>query len=207
MLIPLLNFSMLFISGTLFAGLYIPSLMPAKLAEQYGPNAWKLCDRLRTIGTIFMVIQLLTMILWLWFPIPQLAWPIFFNPWIGYTIGLLIFFITLPIVYKGLKESGSEAKTPSTETKMFGGIYNYIRHPQTLGEMSWYFVTVFVVNSLFLLLYAFIFILIYLPIMITVEEKDLIRRFGDEYRQYQQRTGALLPKLRKRYDSNLTEAD
>ncbi len=193
---------MLFISGALFAGFYIPSLMPAKLAEKRGPNAWKLCERFRTIGTIFMVIQLFTMFLWLWFPVPQLAWLIFFNPWIGYAIAFIIFFSTLPIVYKGLKESGDEAKTPSTKTKMFGGIYNYIRHPQTLGEMSWYFVLVFVVNSLFLLVYTFIFILIYLPIMIYVEEKDLIRRFGDEYCEYQQRTGALFPKLKKRNDSN-----
>ena len=200
MLIPWLNLALLLISSALFAVFYIPSLMPVKLAEKRGPNAWKLCEQLRTIGTIFMVIQLFNMILWLWFPVLELSWPIFFNPWIGYAVALIIFFSTLPIVYKGLRESGAEAKTPSTESKMFGGIYNHIRHPQTLGEMSWYLVVVFVVNSLFLLVYAFIFILIYLPIMIHVEEEDLIKRFGDEYREYQKRTGAIFPKLRKPKD-------
>jgi protein-S-isoprenylcysteine O-methyltransferase Ste14 len=210
-LIPWLNLIILFISSTLFAGFYIPSLMPAKFAEKRGPKAWEICEHIRIIGTIFLVIQLINMVLWLWFPVPELAWPIFLNPWIGYAIALIIFFSTFPIWIKGLKDSGEEAKTPSTKSKMFEGIYNHIRHPQTLGEMSWYFVLVFMVNSLFLLIFTIVFVLVYLPIMIHIEEMDLIRRFGDEYRKYQQRTGALFPKLKKNklrnYQKESTEAE
>ena len=33
-----------------------------------------------------------------------------------------------------MKDAGSESLHPSKETVMYGGIYNYIRHPQALGE-------------------------------------------------------------------------
>jgi protein-S-isoprenylcysteine O-methyltransferase Ste14 len=41
------------------------------------------------------------------------------------------------------------------------------------------------------------YILIYTPIMIYFEERDLVKRFGDEYRQYQKEVGVLLPKLKR----------
>jgi protein-S-isoprenylcysteine O-methyltransferase Ste14 len=43
-----------------------------------------------------------------------------------------------------------------------------------------------------------IYIIVYVPIMIHYEEKDLIRRFGEKYREYQKSTGALFPKIRKK---------
>ena len=53
----------------------------------------------------------------------------------------------------------------------------------------------FIVNSWFLLLLMIVFVLVYTPIMIYYEEKDLLR-FGDDYRDYQKRTGALFPVIR-----------
>jgi len=55
-------------------------------------------------------------------------------------------------------------------------------------------------NSLFLTIWAIIMIIIVTPIIIHYEEKDLIKRFGDEYREYQRRTGAVIPKLKKLKD-------
>jgi len=105
--------------------------------------------------------------------------------------------IPLPILVKGLRDAGSECSTPSPETQMFRGIYQHIRHPQTLGEISWFIAAPVFVNSLFLLIAISFFLIIYIPAMLYVEERDLIRRFGDAYREYQKRTGALIPKLRK----------
>lgn len=195
LLLPWLNFSLLIVSLILFAGFYIPSLMPAKLAEIRGETAWKLCERLRIIGTIFMVVALIAILLWLWFPFPHLAGLIHPNPWVGIILGLLVFLISLPIWIKGIKDAGAECKTPSKKSKMFGGIYNYIRHPQTLGEISWFIAGTLFVNSFFLLILILLFLLIYLPIMLHVEEQDLIKRFGQEYINYREKTGALIPKF------------
>jgi protein-S-isoprenylcysteine O-methyltransferase Ste14 len=58
------------------------------------------------------------------------------------------------------------------------------------------------VNSWFLVIIMILFNIIYIPIMIHYEEEDLIRRFGEDYKQYQKITGALFPKLRKRSEQN-----
>ncbi|MFX0168537.1 MAG: NnrU family protein [Candidatus Hodarchaeota archaeon] len=197
MLVSWINLLLLFFSLAFFAGFYIPSLQPARRAETAGNKAWKQCKTLRTIGTIFMVVALITIFLWIWLPIPELAWSIHSDPWIGSILAVIIFIITFPIWLKGLKDSGPESITPSPNTKMFRGIYQYIRHPQTLGEISWFIALPLLVNSFFLLIVTTIFLLFYTPTMLYVEERDLIRRFGDAYREYKEQTGALFPKFRK----------
>ena len=101
---------------------------------------------------------------------------------------------------KGVLDAGSETVEPSKTTKMYGGIYNYIRHPQTIGEMPWFIIIALFLNSLFLVIWSTTMILIVSPIIMYFEEKDLIERFGDAYREYQKRTGAVFPKLRKSKD-------
>lgn len=97
-----------------------------------------------------------------------------------------------------MRHAGSESLTPSEETQMYGGIYKHIRHPQTVGEFPTFVAIAFILNSWFLVIITALFIVIYIPIMIYYEEKDLVRRFGDKYVQYQKRTGALFPKIRKK---------
>jgi protein-S-isoprenylcysteine O-methyltransferase Ste14 len=194
------NVAILIVSLTMFAVLYIYSLIPTIIAKTQGEKAWKLCKYLRMLATLFMIIALINIFLWLWLAIPILAWPINPNPWVGIIIGALILMVMLPIWLKGVQDSGIECYAPSKESKMFGGIYHYIRHPQTLGEMSWFIAFPLFVNSLFLLGVCIIFLFIYIPIMIRVEEQDLIRRYGDAYREYQRQTGALFPKFKKPED-------
>ena len=197
MLIPWIILLLLFLSLLLFAGLYIPSLRPVLRAQKLGDKAWTQSKHLRTIGTTFMVLALLLMFLWIWFPIPELIWLIHPNPWVGIILAIIVFFAPSPIWIKGMRDSGTECRTPSPDTQMFGGIYNHIRHPQTFGEISWFIAVPLFINSLFHLILITLFLLIYIPTMLYVEERDLIRRFGDAYRDYQKRTGALIPKLCK----------
>lgn len=56
----------------------------------------------------------------------------------------------------------------------------------------------FMFNSWFLVIISSIFIIIYIPIMIHYEEKDLVKKYGEKYIEYQKSTGALFPKLRKK---------
>jgi protein-S-isoprenylcysteine O-methyltransferase Ste14 len=98
---------------------------------------------------------------------------------------------------KALKDGGKEHGAPYKETKMHGGIYKHIRHPGALGEMPLYVVLGIILNSWFLTIWMTIFILIYTPLAIHYEEKDLIKRFGNEYIEYKKQTPVLFPKLRK----------
>jgi protein-S-isoprenylcysteine O-methyltransferase Ste14 len=144
-----------------------------------------------------MGIMTINFILWIWFPIPEFAWPVHLNHLVSILIGLILAIIFTPIWIKGIIDAGPETMKPSAATQMYGGIYNYIRHPQAVGEMPWFVIIPLFINSFFLVIWSIIMIIIVSPIIIYYEEKDLIKRFGDKYREYQKRTGAIFPKLSK----------
>ncbi|MFX1452263.1 MAG: methyltransferase family protein [Promethearchaeota archaeon] len=168
-----------------------------KRKESKGESAWRECFVFRAIASIFMFIITINMILWIWFPIQGIDWKVHENMWLGIGIGIAITIPGIILMMKGEMDAGKETLKPSAETKLYGGIYNYIRHPQSLGEFPLFIAIGFFVNSWFLIILSGIFIIIYVPIMIHYEEQDLIKRFGESYIQYKDRTGALFPKIRK----------
>ena len=192
-----------FINLGLFAGslflfliLYFISLSPATLSEKIGERAWKDCRNLRIAASVFEMIAVVTPILWIWFPIPNLDWKIFPNWWIGIIVGVVIIIPGAVLMYKGVKDAGKETLTPSLETEMYGGIYRYIRHPQSAGEMPMFPAIGLALNSWFLFIVLTSFIIVYIPIMQYFEEKDLVKRFGDSFKEYQKTTGAYFPKFK-----------
>jgi protein-S-isoprenylcysteine O-methyltransferase Ste14 len=198
LIVAIINFSSLIISFFIMGYTYIISIQPMKRAEKRGDKAWKECKTFRSVGGIFELISVINLILWIWYPLPLLGeWRISSNIWVGLIIGLCMLVPCLILVGKGVIDAGSETLSPSKETEMYGGIYNHIRHPQSLGEFPLFVALGFMLNSWFFVLISLIFIIVYIPIMIHFEEKDLVRRFGDKYKEYQEHTGALFPKLRK----------
>ncbi|NHJ87349.1 MAG: isoprenylcysteine carboxylmethyltransferase family protein [Asgard group archaeon] len=193
-----LNLALMLLSLILFSVLYSISTLPVTLSQKIDEKAWKFCKNIRAIAIIFEFLILATIILWHWFPIIAINWKISINYWwIGLIIGGIIFIPGLSLMIKGMIDAGSESAVPSKETEMYGGIYNYIRHPQTLGEMPLFIALAFMLNSWFLVLIMTIYVLIYTPIMLYFEEKDLVKRFGEKYQTYQKETGMLLPKGKK----------
>jgi protein-S-isoprenylcysteine O-methyltransferase Ste14 len=192
-----LNLISLIISIFLFCYFYTLSLQPKKREREKGEKAWKQCAQFRYIAGAFEFIILINIILWVWFPISILDWTIHPNYWVGIAIFIMIAVPGTVIMVKGMIDAGSETMRPSVDTEIYGGIYNYIRHPQSLGEFPIFVALGFFVNSWFLVLILTTFVIIYVPIMIHYEEKDLIKRFGESYEKYRKRTGALLPKIRK----------
>ncbi len=81
--------------------------------------------------------------------------------------------------------------------ELHGGIYKKLRHPGAVGEMPLYVVIALFVNSLFLAIWLTAFILVFTPIHIYYEEKDLLKRFGEEYAEYRRRTPAVFPGLKR----------
>ena len=186
--------------------LYLISIQPVKRAEKLGEKAWNNCKKLRSLGGLFEMISVINLILWIWFPLSVLdEWVISPNIWVGIIIAICMLIPCGIIMGMGIKAAGSETLIPSKDTPMYSGIYRFIRHPQSLGEFPMFVAISFALNSWFLVIVSFVFILIYIPIMIYYEEKDLVRRFGDDYLQYQKTTGALFPKLKKNKKRNQYE--
>ncbi len=202
LIIAILNFILLIFSLFSVGYFYTLSSQPLKKIKKYGDNTWKKSTQFRSTAGIFEFISVINLILWIWFPLPIVSnWRMSQDYWIAIIIGICIFIPSLILLGKGVKNAGSETMSPSPETQLYGGIYNYIRHPQTIGEFLIYIALGFALNSWFLILILSTFIIIYTPIMFYFEEKDLARKYGEKYLKYKKRTGAIIPKLRKKKKS------
>jgi len=73
------------------------------------------------------------------------------------------------------------------------GPYRYIRHPAYLSNLMEYVGVTLIANAYYTLVGVF---LIYLPFNLTrlhLEEKELIKKFGEEYEDYRNKVPALFP--------------
>jgi protein-S-isoprenylcysteine O-methyltransferase Ste14 len=192
-----INLIVLIISTALMAFFYIKSVGPAALEKKIGLNAYARSAYYRIIASVFEIIVILNYILYFFLPLPILIPRFFFwEYWISVTISLLIFFPSVYIMLKGLKDAGREALFPDKEHTLYKGIYLKIRHPQAFGESFIWWSVALLLNSPFL----FLFSIVWFPLFYwfcKAEEKDLIIRYGKSYNDYRSQTGMFLPKRKK----------
>ena len=81
------------------------------------------------------------------------------------------------------------------EPLVTNGPYRYIRNPIYLGSFT-FVIALALVAANWLLLLPSLFIVTFIYLQIGTEEKMLMARFGDEYRDYMKRTPRLIPKFR-----------
>jgi protein-S-isoprenylcysteine O-methyltransferase Ste14 len=194
-MIPVINTIILVFSTSLFAIYYVQSLQPAKLEEQLGEISYKRCTTYRTIASVLEVVIFCSYIVFYFFPSPildELPW----DRWISVLMAILIGTPALVIMFKGIRDSGKEGLSPKKEHVMFGGIYKYVRHPQTSGGVLLWFAIAIGSHSIFLTLFSFVWLPLYWGACL-VEEVDLIRRYGEAYKDYQKRVGMFPPKRRE----------
>lgn len=73
------------------------------------------------------------------------------------------------------------------------GIYAHVRHPRYVGGMCGLLAVALFANHLAPYIVALVYVpLIYL--VMVLEERELVERFGDDYRRYQQRVPRFFPR-------------
>ena len=192
-----INFMIMLVSSFLFSYFYIKSVGPATLEKKIGREAYPRCAKYRLTAAIFEIIVCINYIVYFFYPlgihIPR-TFP--WNWWISTLIAALI---AVPAGYlfgKGVKDAGKEAMVPEKKHTLYKGIYNRIRHPQAVGELAFWWVIAFFLNSPFLALFSFIWVPIFYYFCIA-EEKDLVIRYGRKYLDYRKNTGFIIPKRNK----------
>jgi protein-S-isoprenylcysteine O-methyltransferase Ste14 len=170
--------------------------MPFTRQKKIGEKAWKQCNAFRILADIFWIVLILTIVLWIWFPIGIIDWKFTGNYIIVLLISIVFFIPAAFILVMSLKAAGKETVETSEQTQMYSGIYKKIRHPQILGTILLFIFLCLIINSLFLLIWLIGLMVIITPIVIYFEEKDLLLRFGDQYSLYKKNTGAIIPKFR-----------
>jgi protein-S-isoprenylcysteine O-methyltransferase Ste14 len=143
----------------------------------------------------------LVLLFWQWRPIPAVIWQVD-NAQLGLALTALslagwviVFASTFMISHfelfglhqvvnrlKGREMSALRFKTPA--------LYKVVRHPLYLGFMIAFWATPTMTAGH--LLFAAV-TTAYIFVGITLEERDLIEAFGDEYRRYQRRVAMIVP--------------
>ena len=197
MMIAWINFGVLIVSAILFLYFYVKSAGPAALEKKIGESAYAKCTRYRVIASVFELIALANYIVYFFYPLP-IALPQAF-PWDWWISLVIAFVILVPggyLMWRGMSDAEEETFATKKEHTLFGGIYTKIRHPQATGELSYWWVIAFILNSPFLAIFSIVWIPIFY-VLCRAEEKDLAIRYGETYLEYKRNTGFLIPKREK----------
>lgn len=134
---------------------------------------------------------------WVAFP-SSFVWSTFPLPdgvrWLGVAVGLLapvMMYWTLSTLGKNLTDT---VVTRTEATLVTGGPYRWVRHPFYLTA-ALIMVSTTLVSANWMIGLSGLVILTLLAIRTPKEERKLLERFGDEYRQYQSRTGRFYPRI------------
>jgi protein-S-isoprenylcysteine O-methyltransferase Ste14 len=195
-MIAWINVAVLIVATLLTGTFYVKSVGPAALEQRIGERAYRLCTRYRFLAGLLMGVATLNYVVYFFFPLP-LPLPHTF-PWPWWVSAFIALVIAVPaglLWFRGMKDAGEETMVTKKEHTLYGGIYDKIRHPQAAGEAPFWFVIAFLLHSPFLVLYSLVWIPIFV-IMCLAEEKDLVLRYGEAYKAYQERTGFLFPRRR-----------
>ncbi len=112
--------------------------------------------------------------------------------WLGLAHGRHMSHLTLAM-RMGVPEL---SRTEGRKTLVRDGIYGMVRHPVYLSTAVGGIAYALIVNYLG----AYILVVSALPVfyvLTVLEERELIDRFGEEYRQYQREVPRLIPRWRK----------
>ncbi len=200
-MIEWLNLIFLIISTFLSLYFYLKSVQPAKLEQEIGEIAFEKCERYRVYSSIPFGFFFISYVLYIFYPLPLDRFIPNELPW-DYSISIIlaipILIISLTLMGLGVRAAGEETLRPKKEHGMYGGIYNKIRHPQSLGEVWVGHFLALILHRTFLFLFAFVWIPIFFY-MSVVEERDLIIRYGQPYIEYRDRVGMYFPKRSKKF--------
>jgi protein-S-isoprenylcysteine O-methyltransferase Ste14 len=190
------NLAVLVISTLLTLYFYMRSASPAALENKIGPIAYERCTRYRVVASVFIAVATLNYVMYVFYPLPMPLPRTF--PWSRCFSCLIALLIALPsgyLLWRGLKDAGIETIHVKKKHRLYGGIYDKIRHPQALGELSFWWVLALLLDSPFLALYSFVWIPVFVA-MCLAEERDLRIRYGKPYEEYRKRTGFFIPNRR-----------
>jgi protein-S-isoprenylcysteine O-methyltransferase Ste14 len=158
------------------------------------------------VGPGFLVITVIItvagaagLILYLLSPTRWTATRIPLGEWVQW-LGIITALVSIPFliwVHRHLDKQWSIALEIQEGHKLVtSGPYKYVRHPMYLGMFVYTFgLMIISLDWLVSLFFAFSILANYLRI--SREEQMLIEEFGEEYREYMERTGRLLPRFNR----------
>ena len=117
--------------------------------------------------------------------------------WVGYLIGAVLAALGVLLLALGLKASSFRILIGRDKSALVtSGIYSYIRHPFCFSCILLAFSAAVGLRSAVGLMIA-ILALVIIYVRASFEEKELERRFGQEYCEYKSKVGMFIPKRKR----------
>ena len=128
-----------------------------------------------------------------------MRWASFAPPewlrWVGVGVGLL----AVPVAYWVFSSLGLNVSetvlTKEHHELVTHGPYRWIRHPLYSMGVTLFLAIGLMAANWFILLFGFIALASIRMAVVPLEEKALLATFGDQYRDYMQRTGRMFPRV------------
>ena len=173
------------------------------MARQWFKRAWKkiVPEPVERSTYVLLASLILLLLFWKWQPIKQVIWNVQ-NPnggtlleglfWIGWGMVLVSTYLVDHFDLFGLKQVFYYLRGKRLEPLPFKNpaLYRIVRHPIYLGFIIAFWATPRMTGGH--LLFA-IMTTAYILVAIQFEERDLIRFYGEQYRDYRKRVSMLFP--------------
>lgn len=118
--------------------------------------------------------------------------------WLGW-VGSAVFAVALLLLWRSHADLGrnwsATLNVREGHTLVTWGVYRYMRHPMYAAHLLWAIAQgLLLENWLAGWLFLAFFVPLYL-LRVPQEERMMLEKFGEQYRQYMHRTGRLIPRL------------
>jgi len=179
------------------------------LADRYAQFVWRIAttrNKLKIIATPVGII--------FWFSISALF--VFASLWLDKLLLVRLplaaptnIFVSMPLivigatlalwtVYTFAKARGSPVPLNPPQKLVTTGLYSRSRNPMLLGWIIMLFGAGILLNSISLIfIFAPLFTALNILYLKTIEEKEMEKKFGEEYLKYKQSVPMFIPRLRK----------
>jgi len=118
--------------------------------------------------------------------------------WLGWT-GSIIFIFAIWLLWKSHSDLGKlwspTLGLQKNHNLIISGIYKYLRHPMYSAHLIWAIAQIMLLHNW---IAGYSFLISQIPFYIyriKIEEKMMIEKFGDEYKNYKKTTGSIIPKM------------
>ena len=153
-------------------------------------SAWAFLLYVFILLSAFVYILAPSWLAWAALPLPPAL------RWFGVGIGIGSVFLLFWVHRTLGRNFAAPGIIQARQTLVTTGPYHWVRHPMyiTFFTIS---VTVALAAANWIIIIMCVLFGILLPSIIQTEEQTLLEKFGDEYREYMQRTGRFLSRLRR----------
>jgi protein-S-isoprenylcysteine O-methyltransferase Ste14 len=149
------------------------------------------------LGLLFLTMFLLPLVYSAtsWLDFANYSLPV----WAGW-VGVILILLALFVFWRSHADLGLDW-SPTLEIRtehnlITNGIYGYIRHPMYASQWIWVFAQPLLLQNW---IAGFLNLLVFIPfyfLRVRAEEKMMLDTFGDEYREYMNKTGAVFPNFK-----------